>query len=420
MVRRRWVVVVLSMALAVTGGVIPTQAVAAASPAPRIGHAPVVVFPAFHFTKLRVVVHDQHVDSRCPRSGTFQDWFQNSVPSGFSQVCRDELLTLRYDPDPRLPMARRFSDQRGVSVGLLDYGSLSSAPFYAPLYAALEKAGWAPGKDIRVAGYDSRLTPDQGGFLNRTMELIERTSRANNDERVYLVGHSNGPLYAQYLLTHTSHEWRAKYVAGFTPIAGNFPGQGSLYSIAFTGLNIGHFSYPTTAANAVSSSRMYLAAPSTYMSMADPAVFGRSETVLSDASSGRRYYPADYRQLFTDAHLPIARQIADYYIGFVKFRDPAHFPDVDVWAERGSGLPTMVGAQLPSLTIGQLTAPSTVFYTRDGDTNQEDTTNTAILVWRAMHRYHFSLTDNPGVDHFSLPSDQQLLARLITHAQDAT
>ena len=61
-----------------------------------------------------------------------------------------------------------------------------------------------------------------------------------------------------------------------------------------------------------------------------------------------------------------------------------------------------------------------VFYTRDGDTNQEDTTNTAILVWRAMHRYHFSLTDNPGVDHFSLPSDQQLLARLITHAQDAT
>ena len=141
MVRRRWVVVVLSMALAVTGGVIPTQAVAAASPAPRIGHAPVVVFPAFHFTKLRVVVHDQHVDSRCPRSGTFQDWFQNSVPSGFSQVCRDELLTLRYDPDPRLPMARRFSDQRGVSVGLLDYGSYSSAPFYAPLYAALEKAG---------------------------------------------------------------------------------------------------------------------------------------------------------------------------------------------------------------------------------------------------------------------------------------
>ena len=79
----------------------------------------------------------------------------------------------------------------------------------------------------------------------------------------------------------------------------------------------------------------------------------------------------------------------------------------------------MVGAELPNLALGQLTTPSTVFYTRDGDTNQEDTTNTAILVWRAMCCHHFSLTDNPSVDHFSLPSDPQLLARLIAHAQDA-
>ena len=419
MVRVRWVLIVLTMTLAVTGTVIPAQAVAADPPAHRTGHAPVVVFPAFHFTKLLVLVHDQQVDPRCPRSGTFQDWFQNSVPSGFSQVCRDELMTLRYDPDPRLPMAGRFSNQRGVSVKLLDYGSVSSAPFYAPLYAALEKAGWVAGKDIHVAGYDARLTPDQGGFLNRTIELIERTYRANNNERVYLVGHSNGPLYAQYLLTHTSREWRAKYLAGFTPIAGNFPGQGALYSIAFTGLNIGDFSYPTIAANALSSSRMYLSTPSTYMSMADPAVFGRRETVVRDASTGRNYTPADYRQLFTNARLYVAREIADYYIGFVKFREPAHFPGVDVWAERGSGLPTVVGAELPNLALGQLTTPSTVFYTRDGDTNQEDTTNTAILVWRAMCCHHFSLTDNPSVDHFSLPSDPQLLARLIAHAQDA-
>jgi lecithin-cholesterol acyltransferase len=106
-----------------------------------------------------------------------------------------------------------------------------------------------------------------------------------------------------------------------------------------TGLNIQDFSYPKTHANAVSSARMFLSSPASYMSSADPAVFGHSEVVLVDRATGARYTPADYRRLFTDAHLPIALQIANYYIGFVKFRDRANFPDVDVSAERGSGVP---------------------------------------------------------------------------------
>jgi lecithin-cholesterol acyltransferase len=419
MIALRRVLLAVAVMAGVATAAVPARADLHTGQPGQPGHAPVVMFPAFHFTKLLVTVHDQRADPRCPRSGTFQDWFQDNVRSMFSQVCRDELLTLRYDPDPRLPMARRFSDQPGVSVRLLDYGSVRSAPYYQPLYAALEKAGWVADKDIRVAGYDARLTPDQGGFLSRTVRLIEDTYRANGDRRVLLAGHSNGPLYAQYLLTHTSRAWRAKYIAGFVPIAGNFPGQGEFYPAVFTGLNITDFSYPVTKANAVSSARMYLSAPSTYMSMADPAVFGRSQIVLRDVSTGRAYTPADYRQLFTDAHLPIARQIAGYYIGFVKFRDPAHFPDVNVWAERGSGLSTMVGAQLASLTVGQLASRSTVLYTRDGDGNQEDTTNTAIRVWRAMRGFQFSLTDNLGVKHSSLTSNPKVLARLITHAEHA-
>ena len=60
-----------------------------------------VLFPAFHFTKLQVTVHNQTAAPACPRSGTFQDWFLNPHPGkAFSQVCRDELLTLRYDRDP--------------------------------------------------------------------------------------------------------------------------------------------------------------------------------------------------------------------------------------------------------------------------------------------------------------------------------
>jgi lecithin-cholesterol acyltransferase len=100
----------------------------------------------------------------------------------------------------------------------------------------------------------------------------------------------------------------------------------------------------------------------------------------------------------------------------VKFRSPADFPDVDVSAERGSGIATVVGAVLPNLKVGQLTTAKTRFLTRDGDINQEDITNTAILVWRAMRCFQFSLTDHPGVNHFALPSNPSVLQQLIAAA----
>jgi lecithin-cholesterol acyltransferase len=391
------------------GALLPGTAAATAR------RTPVVLFPAFHFTKLLVTVHDQHAAPGCPRSGTFQDWFMNDHPSTrFSQVCQDKLLTLRYDRRGDEPFARRFSNQPGVTVRILDYGKTESAPFYEPMYEALEAAGYTRDRNIRVAGYDARLTPDMGGFMRRTKRLIERTYRQNGNTPVRLVGHSNGPLYAQYLLTHTSPAWKHRYIQGFTPIAGNLPGQGALYPLLFTGLNIEDFSFPSTVANARSSARMYLSAPSSYMSAADPQIFRGHETVVRDASTGRSYTPKDYRRLFADARLRWVIPIADHYIGFVKFADPAHFPRVDVHAEKGSGIATVVGAVLADLRVGQVLDPASAqFFTRDGDVNQEDITNGAVRAWRAMRCFRFRLTDNPGVDHFSLPSDPGVLAQLL-------
>jgi len=374
---------------------------------------PVVLFPAFHLTKLQVTVRDQTTDPNCPRSGSFQDWYQNTQASAFSQVCQDELETLRYDPNPARPMPLRFSEQPGVTVSVIDYGRTDSAPFYETLYKTLESAGYQRDQDIRVAGYDARLTPDQGGFLARAKQLVEQTYHDNGNTPVQLIGHSNGPLYAQYLLTHTSQAWRDTYIHGFTPLAGNFPGQGLLYSVLFTGLNVPDFGYPKTVDNAVSSARMYLTAPSTYMSASDPAVFGDRETVIKDTSTGRAYTPRDWPRLLKDAGLTAEQQIARYYIGFVRFSTPRNFPNVDVTAEKGSGLPTIVGAALPGLKIGQLVEQSQ-FILMSGDSNQEDITNNANRVWAAMKCHSYVLNDNPGVDHFSLPSNENVLNRLLT------
>jgi lecithin-cholesterol acyltransferase len=387
-----------------------------ASPQPNGGRTPIVLFPAYHFTRLLVSVHDQTVDPACPRSGSFEDFFPNPAPStSFSQVCRDELMTLSYRPHGS--WRERFRDPKGVDVAIEDYGSTGSAPFYQPMFDALQAAGWTLDRDVRVAGYDARLTPDLGGFLERTKRLIEDTYRDNGNTPVHLVGHSNGPIYAQYLLSHTSQAWKDKYIHGFTPIAGNLPGQGSVYPLVFTGLNVQDFSFPTTPENARSSSVMLLSAPSSYMSMGDPRIFDSKEIVVEDESTGRDYTPSDFRSLFSDAGLPVARELAEHYIGFVQFLDPAHFPNVDVYAEKGSGIETVVGIGLHSLAPGQLLDPSTPLFTRDGDVNQEDLTNDAVGAWSAMSCWHFSLTDNQGVDHFSLPSDAGVLSRLIANAQ---
>ena len=77
-------------------------------------------------------------------------------------MCRDKLLTLRYDRDRRKPMSRRFSFQRGVTVRIPDYGKTESAPLYEPFYEALEAAGYVRDTSIRVAGYNPRLDARHG------------------------------------------------------------------------------------------------------------------------------------------------------------------------------------------------------------------------------------------------------------------
>ena len=154
--------------------------------------------------------------------------------------------------------------------------------------------------------------------------------------------------------------------------------------------------------------------PASWMSASDPAIFGHREVIIKDQATGRSYTPANTARLLRDAGLDSIKPMVEHYIGFVRFADRKDFPNVDVSAEKGSGLPTPVGLVLPDLTLGQVVNAATAqFIDLSGDSNQEYITNDAVRVWRKMRCYRFRLTDNPGVSHLGLVTDPAVINRLL-------
>ena len=381
---------------------------------------PVVLFPGWATTKLEVEVNGQTAFPECPGTGAFE-WMAGTLSNypGFTQVCVDKLMTLVIDPNRSLGMEERISNQAGVTVSIGDYGLTESVLpiMYELMFTALEEVGYVRNDNIRVAGYDTRLSPDLDGFLERTINLIEETYQENGDTPVHFVAYSQGNLYAQYLLTHTSQSWKNKFIHGFTAIGGNWPGEGDNYSILFTGLNVNDFLSPASPENAASSAAMYQTWPSAYFAAPDPLVF-KKQVIVIGIQGGEQYPALKYRQLFRDANMPLSRELADYYLGFVKFATHEYFPNVDVYVEIGTGTPTVVGVELFELGVDTWNHNVTDIFLRDGDGVVEDIANDSILAWEKMRCYHFERYENPGVHHFDLPADVGLLDRLLTHLQE--
>ncbi|GAB3670965.1 hypothetical protein GCM10027589_39700 [Actinocorallia lasiicapitis] len=406
---------------------------------PGVTKNPIVLFPAYNFTKTKTTLTGQTIDLSCPTTGSFDNYFPNPTPAngGYTQVCQDRLLTLSYSAKGGKPMSQRFSRQPGVSVQIPDYGKTASAPGYETLFQDLVANGWTRDRGIRVAGYQSDLTPDLSNpidsgqnFLDRTKALIEETYQLNGNRRVHLVAHSNGPLYAHYLLTHVTDAWRDKFIQGFTTLSGNFPGQGVVAAVLFIGYNTQNFTLPADQANAQSSSAMWRMSPATYMSLADPAIFGTGQVILTNAATNpddTDYTPDELPQLLEEAHMPASvKEIAAHYVGSTDF--DTKLPKTDVYAETVSKVPTLIGMKLPNLTLGQIAPPQSDWYFADGDGNQETITNTAIdPFWKALSRYpycfhyDFRITEsaNGGADinHFTMQDDPSIIDRIKVNSQ---
>ena len=296
---RRLTGALAAVAMIVGVVLVPMSAASADDDRPG-GRTPVVLFPAWHFTRLKVTVHNQRVDPICPRSGTFEDlvYFDPGPDVLAGLPRRAAHAPLR--PGSHKPMRLRFSEQPGRDG--LDR-RLRPDRERAVLRADVRRRSRRPAIGATATSASPATTPGSRrtwrASSSARSDLIEATYRENGRRPVHLVGHSNGPIYVQYLLTHTSEDWKAKYIHGFTPLAGNFPGQGLGYALMFVGINIPDLTFPATPENGVGSATMFLSHPSTYITASDPGIFGDKEVVIRDQSTGVDYTPKDYRRSST-------------------------------------------------------------------------------------------------------------------------
>ncbi|KAK9838584.1 hypothetical protein WJX84_005037, partial [Apatococcus fuscideae] len=365
---------------------------------------PLVFWPAFGTSIVNVGVSNNSA-ANCPSDGMFKVAYgQPTDLYGFPERCIYPLLTIQHHG------GLNFSNPVGVNSTINGFGDPSCAPNpYAPTYAFIEGVGYTPGKDFFVACYDWRTTPftdvgSDGAHLQRAQSLVEQAYNNSNGTKVYLMAHSNGPLYVLALLASMSAQWRQTYVAGFIPIAGNWIGQGSLYSELLSGQSL--FDGSPNAASAPA----FASWPSSYLSASFPGQYNDSETIIVHQGA-KNYTPSDSSELYTDAGIPYAATLAPLFQGNMTPSNTS--PDTNFYGFYGSGLPTLVGSTYSNLSVGASFIDGGNIYL-DGDGNQEYIDNLAALEWNAKLSpcYHYELNEIKGVEHVMLTSNPAVLQKI--------
>lgn len=146
-----------------------------------------------------------------------------------------------------------YANAPGVEVRAVDFGGLSgissldpyaqsASQYFAPLIAALEKAGWKAGESLFGAPYDFRFAADglqASGFHEAMAGLVERAVDASGGKRAYLLAHSMGGLVGWHFLATRSEAWLEAHVAGFVTVSTPFGGSPLAPRSSISGDNFG-------------------------------------------------------------------------------------------------------------------------------------------------------------------------------------
>ena len=212
--------------------------------------------------------------------------------------------------------------------------------------------GYVRGETILGAPYDFRFAPHSlTSYFEDLKDLIATAYLRQDRQRVIVVSHSMGGLYAQYFLRKQTTEWKAKYIRALVSISAPWSGStlmAQAYASGFT-FDIPRFFLDPLAIR----HQQRTAEPAPLLLPSRPA-WNDHDVIVSTPT--RNYTIDDYDAFFEHIGFPVAKslmrnvQTSDYEL--------TH-PDVDFYCWFGTG--ACVNQKntrhvLPKYTFDQITS----------------------------------------------------------------
>lgn len=174
---------------------------------------PILFVPGGLRNFLNVKVSTPHpiIDS-CPLEASFS-LTGGLCPPNISSQCVRAWLRLNYNEN-----INSFSSPEGIDVTLPSaYGSMNDiAPSFIlsdlPLIANLTHLGYQYAENFIVIPYDWRIHPTFTDFTQRFKVAVEFLYNNNNQQKVVVLGCSEGTSHANYALINLSQEWKDNYI----------------------------------------------------------------------------------------------------------------------------------------------------------------------------------------------------------------
>eukprot|EP01102_Stenamoeba_stenopodia_P019331 TRINITY_DN727_c0_g1_i4.p1 TRINITY_DN727_c0_g1~~TRINITY_DN727_c0_g1_i4.p1 ORF type:complete len:428 (+),score=68.65 TRINITY_DN727_c0_g1_i4:143-1426(+) len=192
---------------------------------------PFIFSPGFAASDLVATVEPGTQIAGCPHLGSdpFVIWVNNTIFGKYNE-CFYNLMRLVFDST-----TQTYASPPGVSISTHNFGSVLSMQSMPGDYSqffedvVIGQWGYISEQNAFIVPYDWRLAGKSlqaAGWCDDFQALVEMAYETNNNTRVGLSAHSNGPPTVYYFLTEcVSQQWKDTYIAAFIPLSGNFGGQ---------------------------------------------------------------------------------------------------------------------------------------------------------------------------------------------------
>eukprot|EP01038_Epipyxis_sp_PR26KG_P017283 gene17283-23835_t len=291
-----------------------------------------------------------------------------------------------------------FKNADGVEISVIDFGGIKGlTPVYYSIMKQFEAWGYEIGKNAFAAPYDYRIMSKESlqlfGFIDELKLLIENAYYKNNESKVYLIGHSNGPPTLYSFLAAMSQPWKDQFIAGLVGLSGNYLGQMNAF--------LDFMDPDSTGEKAMINSweGQYLSCPwGEYDITSGVTVI----TTYANQPSKTLNYTASIQDISSLLSSAGKDEWSKLFISLQSKMNRSAHPNVNSYCLYGSDVSTTYGFAYDGM-IQESTHSAT--YNMDGDGNQDIIDNQFCQLWENTNesRKYITLSESfPGVQHMDI------------------